>query len=80
MRSLVDVRLRVGNRGVKTRVRVSAYDGRDTEGVDKQVGRGGWGGGWGVHWHCATAGSCMKVVSQHEESGRRTTREQRCQD
>ena len=58
MRSLVDVRL--GNGGVRTKVRVSEYGGRDAEGVDEQVGRGGWGRGWGcgwgwgVHWHCAT--------------------------
>ena len=48
MKSLVDVRL--GNRGVRTEVRVSEHGGRDAEGVDEQVGRGGWGG----HWHCAT--------------------------
>ena len=48
MRSLVDVRL--GNRGVRTRVRVGVHGGGDAEGVDEQVGQGGWG----AHWHCAT--------------------------
>jgi len=41
MRSLVDVRL--GNRGVGTRVQVSEYGGRDAEGAGR-TGRMGW---WG---------------------------------
>jgi hypothetical protein len=35
MRSLVDVRPRVGNRGVSTKVQVSEYGGWDAEGAER---------------------------------------------
>ena len=38
LRSLVDIRLQVGNRGVRTKVRISEYGERDAQKVDEEIG------------------------------------------